>query len=394
MKKILKENVKDKAKELVNDLLKNISDITHKFEEEIEQSEEDDAEEKDIKKVISDIQEKISSIVTKYLPDFIKGTMKFLAKIDETNNSGTKDKSIIVLLIEKILKEQYHIIIDDSKNISKLINFYITKIASDENELIKFIIDEFSNVIKENTISFNITNDFYNIVNKTIAKLFTKDSKNVSIDLLFENLVPKLLNVLEKTSNSESESGLLEFINGIFTETSGKQKFIYYFIDDKKEEQETNSNIYLAKEIRKESNKNIIFPKFEFGFSTILGSIFKLNDITNLLNKFLLQFIKPIASLINDSEKQSDVKKALFRIYAIFTYFYYKYTLDTGIFDGIISFLNPFDPETVLKKLIEQEIKSKSISLDDILGEKEASSWFSLKPASYKIFSLAKEVAR
>ena len=389
MKDILQDTTKQKVKELVNELLENIRDITHKYEEELE---DDNSEEMDIKKVIGNIQNKISNIVEKYVPDFIKGTMKFLARIDNNvSNSEASGKSIIILIIEKILKEQYHILIKDSKNISKLLNFYFTKIASDDNELIDFIVKEFSKVLKESTISFNITNDFYDIINKFIAKLLTNDSKTIDINLIFTTLIPKLLNVLSKSIDTKNESGLLEFINGIFTEMENMDKFIYYFIDGSRNNAETK-NIYLSKENDKKTHNNsrkINFPKLELNLKTIIDSIFKISDIQNLLNQFLLLFIKPIAALLEAQKEEA--KKALFRITAIYTYFYYKYAPNLGnIVDTLLSFVNPFEPDSVLKKLIETEIKSKAIKLDDIWGDK-TSGWLS---TSYDIFDLAKNAAR
>lgn len=406
IKEKLQDSIKGKVNELVNELLLDIQSIALDKDE----LEVDEVDDNKIDDIIKKLQEKISSILPKYLPDFIKGAMKFLAKIDKTDNNKTKGKSIIILVVEKILKQK-HIILENPETLSKLFEFYFTKITEtndekvnnkektekNDNDLIKFIIEQFSGVIEKNTISFNIINDFYKIINDTISKIIANGGENIDISHIFTTIVPKLLTVLTKTTDSQNGNDLLEFVNGVFTENVQKERFIYHFIDNKKNDV-IAKDVYLSKENNKQQKnlRKIIIPNLKLDFSTIISSLFKLGDIKELLNKFLSLFIKPIASLINDSEKQSNVKKALFRISAIFTYFYYRYTPNLGgIADTILGWVNPFDPESVITKLIENELKSGTIKLENILGEKESPGLFSFfSSTSYKIFSLSKEAAR
>lgn len=193
----------------------------------------------------------------------------------------------------------------------------------------------------------------------------------------------------------------MEFINNIFEENdNNKPKWIYHFIDSEENNKE-NQNVYLSNNPNnniQKNNRKIKFPKFSLGLSTIISSIFKLSDIKDTIEKFLLLFIKPISKLLSNANKKEDAKKALFRISTLFIYFYYKYaSTGVGILDSIISIVNPLDPESLIKKLIEKEIKnisSPSVKLDDILGPKESASiWSILASSSYKIISIIKDAA-
>ena len=394
LKNILQNNIKETISKLIDELLNKIESIKL----------EDEEESDDFSKIIKDVQSKIAEVIKSYLPSFISGVINFLVKIDNGSTSDKKGRSIIVLLIEKLLKHK-HIIIQKPDNLAKLLESYFSVITMENNnDLIKFIVDQFSNVIEKHTISFNIIDDFFEIINEVIAKLLTKDTnKNqIDIDIIFKNLIPKLLNVVTKSVDSIDSNELLEFINGIFedVENDNKPKWIYQFINTN-ENHEENKDYYLSlpsTNKNKTNTRKIHFPKFSFNLSTIISSIFSLSDIQNIVEKFLTLFIKPISKLLSDESKKEDAKKALFRISSIFVYFYYKYAgTGSNIADTIISFINPLDPESLVKKIIEQNIKTvnqKTIKLTDIFGEEKSRQWWEiLYSTSYKIFELSKEAA-
>ena len=104
LKKILNKSIKDKTKELIDKLLTKIRDITLKIEND---DEDEEQEENEINGIIEKIQKEISTLVKDYVPDFIEGTINFLVKIDNSDTGNRKGKSIIALLIEKILKNNF-----------------------------------------------------------------------------------------------------------------------------------------------------------------------------------------------------------------------------------------------------------------------------------------------
>lgn len=253
--------------------------------------------------------------------------------------------------------------------------------------MIKFIVEQFSEVIEKNKISFNIISDLFKIINETIAKLLTKDNKTIDLDLIFSSLAPKFLKILTEIVDDKNESGILEFINNLFEEDGNQQKLIYKFI---LEENEKNSEVYLSR-LEKTIANRIKFPELKISFSTIISLFFNLTKGVELLKSFLKVIIKPLAILLKNNENKESAKKALFRISSLYSYIYYKYVpFTTGLLGGIINFFNPFDPETLLKNLIMET--SKDNTLDEILGKKESGSWFS--SGSYKIISLIKEAAK
>ncbi|MDJ1646583.1 hypothetical protein [Mycoplasma phocimorsus] len=385
LNEILKNEFKTKTTEIVNEILAGLSSINSNH---------------NIDEIIKKTQEKISQVVTKFVPDFVKGTINYLAKLDETAGS-THKKSILALLIKRLLKT-YHIIVSDELNLSKLLNFYSIKITSNDNELISFVIKEFSDVIKNNNISFNIINDVYEIINKTLAKLLTKDNETIDINLIFETLVPKLLDILIKAVDTTNQSGLLEFINNIFEQKNNQIKFIYDFIDSEININSQTVDVYLnsinSMKIEKNSSifdiNRIKIPKLQFNFTTIINSLFKLSDIKNILTKFLEVIIKPISALLKNDKNKEAAKKALFRIAAIYTFLYYKYVpFSGGFLGGIINIFNPFEPTSFLKIILEKELKDSNVKLKEILGKETTISGLFSSSTNFDIFILAKESA-
>ncbi|MDJ1647811.1 hypothetical protein QMA90_02565 [Mycoplasma sp. M6879] len=371
LEKIMKKDFETKSSEIVERILNDLSSI--QFDD-------------DVDAIIKSVQKKIAEIIKQFIPDFIKQTLLFLIKID--NNEGdTKGKSILGLIIKNILKK-YKIIIKDAKNISQLISFYFTKITDGENRLINFIVNVISVVIEKNTITFNILKDFYTIINESIAKLLTKNGKIIDINLIFDTLVPIILNVIDSIVDENNESGLLDFINNLFKEENNETKLIYAFILKK---DYLNTDVYLQN-FQNQSKNEIILPKFEIGFSTIIPLIFNLAKGINLLKSFLSIFIKPIAALLKT--KKEEAKKALFRMVSLYAFIYYKYAPDLGsIGNSILGFFNPFDPETLFKNLIKKySINNSEITIDEIFGKKGEVGW--LFSQTYKILELAENAAK
>ncbi|MDJ1645483.1 hypothetical protein QLQ80_00045 [Mycoplasma sp. M5725] len=388
LKTVLKEYVtesssKDLENRIKSDFKSKISEVVEKILNDLSSIQSQD----NIDAIIKNVQNKISNVVKQYVPDFVKQTLLFLTKIDNTNNNKTKGKSIAGLFIKNILKN-YKIIVEDVENISKLIEFYFTNIANGNNELIKFIVDVFSNVINEYSITFNIIQDFYNIINVTIAKLLTSDGEKIDINHIFKSIVPVLLKVLNEIIDENNESGLLKFVNSVFETKNNKNKLIYNIIT----KSDLATEIVYLQNTQEINAKKIKLPKFEFGLSTIIPILFNITNGIDLLKSFLSVFIKPIVILIKNEKNKEDAQKALFRISAIFTYIYYKYAPNLGsIGESIFNLFNPVDPETILKSIIGKYLKEETF-FTDIWGDEDSCLFCLTKP--HKIFEIVKTAAR
>ncbi|MDJ1647144.1 hypothetical protein [Mycoplasma phocimorsus] len=373
LNEILKNEFKTKTTEIVNEILAGLSSINSNH---------------NIDEIIKKTQEKISQVVTKFVPDFVKGTINYLSKT--TDNSEVK-KSIISLIIQNVLK-QHHIIISDISGISELLEFYASKIITNGSDLISFIVEKFSSIIEKFKISFNIVKDFYQIINDAISSLLSTDGgKTISLPLLFSTLLPKLLKILNEVIDEKNSHKVLKFVNDLFEkEKNGHIKFVYEYITNKNSQGKRTTNVYLQNPEEININK-IKFPKFEINLSTIIALFLNATNGIDLLKKFLSIFIKPISILLKEDSKKEEAKKALFRISSFFTFIYYKYVPSNFIFDIISQFANPINPSSFLEKLIGDEVKinNSAIELKDIFGYQKTG-FFS---KYYEIFELAKRAA-
>ncbi|MDJ1646242.1 hypothetical protein [Mycoplasma phocimorsus] len=386
LEKIIKNGFKEKVTKIVEKILNDLSSIN---------SFNDDYS------IIKQVQIKTAAILKEYLPSFVRETLLFLTKTDNTSNE--KRYSISALLLKALL-EKNMIEIEEKMmlNISNLLEFYTKKISNDNNELMNFIIEVFVQVVESNNISFNILNDIYDLINKFIQKLLTKDDPNkIDFELIFLTLVPKLLEEIKKIDDSKNESKILEFINGLFecNDKEHNKKLIYLLIENKFDTKKIVAPIYLNSKLLTTNNieqkqagniRKINFPHIAINIKTIISIFFNISNGINLVEQLLSIFIKPLIKLLNDSNKKEEAKKALFRISIFFAYLYYSYAPNTGIFDNIIKFFNPIEPIKMLKKLIESEIKKSGLELKDIWGPIESG----FISSSYESFELAKSAAR
>ncbi|MDJ1646844.1 hypothetical protein [Mycoplasma phocimorsus] len=380
---IIKNGFEEKVTEIVEKILNDLSSI-NSFNN-------DDS-------IIKQVQIKTAAILKEYLPSFVRETLLFLTKTDNTSNE--KRYSISVLLLKALL-EKNMIEIEEKMmlNISNLLEFYTKKISTNDNKLMIFIINIFVEIVESNDISFNILNDIYNLINKFIQKLLTKDDPNkIDFELIFSTLVPKLLEEIKKIDDSKNESKILEFINDLFECNNKKhdKKLIYLLIENKFDTKKIVNTVYLNSEsLNKNDNKQkqvnkINFPHVAINIKTIISIFFNISNGINLVEQLLLIFVKPLVKLLESNEKKEEAEKALFRISIFFTYLYYSYAPNTGIFDSIIKIFNPIDPERILKKIIESEIKKANVTLEKIWGPLKSG----FISSSYEGLELAKSAAR
>ncbi|MDJ1648488.1 hypothetical protein [Mycoplasma phocimorsus] len=348
--------------------------------------------------IIKQVQIKMAAILKEYLPSFVREILLFLTKTDKVYDK--KGHSIFSLLLKALLKKNMIEIKENMmSNISTLLEFYTEKISNNNNDLMNFIIDVFVKVVESNNISFNILNDIYQLINKFIQKLLTKeDPDKIDFELIFSTLVPKLLNEIKKIDYTGHENQILEFINRLFEcdEKNCDNKLIYLLIKNKFDTKKIIAQVYLNSELLTKNNREqkqinkINFPHVSINIKTIISIFFNVSNGINLIEQLLSIFVKPLTQLLKNNSKNEEVKKALSRISIFFTYLYYSYAPNTGIFDSIIKIFNPIDPERILKKLIKSEIEKNSIDLKDIWGP--IKSW--IISSSYEGLELAKSAAR
>ncbi len=188
-----------------------------------------------------------------------------------------------------------NIMFDDISNISNIFYIYISLLTKTDNDLIYFIIQKLSEILDKNELSFNIREDFFNIINKLISELFA-DSKGLSITKLLYDIIPKFLKIIKIDENRSYET-FVNFINNMFTNKSsglGKEIDLFFrnqkkptkpeMMGDKKPEVEVKPEMMGEKkpeaevkpEMKKKNKKKyrIIFPKFSTEFSN-LALLFK-----------------------------------------------------------------------------------------------------------------------
>ncbi|MDJ1648625.1 hypothetical protein [Mycoplasma phocimorsus] len=383
LEKIIKNGFKEKVTKIVEKILNDLSSIN---------SFNDDYS------IIKQVQIKTAAILKEYLPSFVRETLLFLTKTDKV--SDKKGHSIFSLLLKALLKKNMIEIKENMmSNISILLEFYTEKISNDNNDLMNFIIDVFAKVVEGNNISFNILYDVYQLINKFIQKLLTKDDPDkIDFELIFSTLIPKLLKEIKKINYSGQEIQILEFINGLFEDniTKNNEDLIYYLIENKFDTKKNTIPVYLNSEsLNKNNNKQkqvnkINFPHVVINIKTIISIFFNVSNGIDLIEQLLSIFIKPLIKLLENKEKKEEAKKALFRISIFFAYLYYSYAPNTGIFDSIIKIFNPIDPERILKKIIKLEINKNNVELKDILGPIKSK----IISSSYEGLELAKKAAR
>ncbi|MDJ1648489.1 hypothetical protein [Mycoplasma phocimorsus] len=405
-KNILKEKIKDRSKEIVKELLHLLK--TKKI-----------VQEKNNNNVINSVKNIVSIIIKKYLPDFVKATLIFISEINK-NGTSLLGKAIKALLDFSGYNS------GDCKTLSKIFNLFSNALSNSNNDLIKIIISKISKAIDETNLTFNLFEDLFQIIKKTIWNILTKpNSDELDINSIFNKIVPAFLKVFEEVAN-ESKNGedFVVFVNNLFTETNdnNKTKKALYTIllNDNKEMLEKEKNIQ-KKELEKlikEKLNDAIFTDSIFNISvsffTILNAVFKIGDVKNLITQFWNTFLKPLIKIAKEYEEKqkylttnlssltinginvNSPYKAIIRIYSLYSFLYYKYVPEQKeILGNLISWLNPFEPKKFITNLIKNEWPNiTDMQLFKLFGEyiyKEH--WYSIKLEPYKIFDEIKNYA-
>ncbi|MDJ1645708.1 hypothetical protein QLQ80_01215 [Mycoplasma sp. M5725] len=408
-KSILKDKIKDRSKEIVKELLHLLK--TKKI---LAKTSDDN--------VINSVKNIVSIIIKKYLPDFVKATLIFISEINKNDNDGT---SLLGKAIKALLDfAGYNS--GDCKTLSKIFYLFSNALSNSNNDLIKIIIRKISKAIDETNLTFNLFEDLFQIIKRTIWNILTKpNSDELDINSIFNKIVPAFLKVFEDVAN-ETKNGedFVVFVNSLFTETNegDKTKKALYTIllNDNKEMSETEKNI-LKQEVEKlikEKINNTISTDSIFNISvsffTILNAVFKIGDVKNLIIQFLNTFLKPLIKIAKEyEEKQKYLTtnlssltinginvnapyKAIIRIYSLYSFLYYKYVPEQkGMLGNLISWLNPFEPKKFITNLIKKEWANiTDMQLFKLFGEYISKEhWYSIKLGPYKIFDEIKNYA-
>ena len=431
-KNILREKIKDKSIEIVKDLLESLrlKNIVAEVDSE---------------KVINSVKNVISKLMKKYLPDIINETLNFISKIttssenketkkeekdkEEINPANTKQEGTSLLgraIYEAIKLSNYYP--GDPKNVSQIIKIFAGGLTNSNNKLIKIIINSIASALDQVNITFDLQNDIIQIIKQTISNLIVKqDSKELDINSIFNKLVPAFLGVLENVMNDANNGEqFVTFVNNLFedhivndskAEEKSKEakKALYYSLIANEQQQVSSRSKRSASESQVQSDKSItpasILPDIEITFSSIVAGLFKIPTAAKILNKFLTTFIKPLIKVAKNkmqnkssdksdnasSNNENNAYKAIFRIYSLYSYLYYKnIPQQNGFLGDLISFVNPFEPEKYITKLIKKEWSNISEDqLKKIFGEYiPKAHWYDIKPGTYKVFNGLKEAAK
>ncbi|MDJ1649010.1 hypothetical protein [Mycoplasma phocimorsus] len=419
-KNILKSQIKDRSKEIVNELLDLL-----KSRNIVAETSSDN--------VINSVKNIVSLIIKKYLPDFIKAAILFVSEINSKINTGSTTQSETSLLgraIEATLKlAGYNS--GDSKNMSKIISIFSSALANSNNDLIKIIITKMSNAIDSINLSFDFFKDLLEIIKKTISNILTKpNSQELDINSIFNKLIPAFLDVFENVANkSENSEDFIVFINNLFLEENNNKALYTILLKDNDIENadskfnfKTIINTFILSNVQnknpEEYNFADLIPNIEVSFFTIVNGIFKFSDFKKFINKFLFTFIKPLIKIAKEQEEKLkkikdkntnnsisfningiDTKSpynAIFRIYSLYSYLYYKHVpKQEGILGNLISLINSFKPEKFIPNLIKSEWPNiNDEQLKKIFGDNiSREPWYSFNSDHYPIFQKIKEYA-
>ena len=432
-KEKLKNDIKEKSIEIVEDLLESL-----RLKNIVKENDSD--------KVINSVKSVISKLMKKYLPDFINSLLNFISKITTADNkqeSREKEGSDIsadkkqdgTSLLGRAIYEAIKIAgynPGDAKNVSEIIKIFVGGLTDSNNKLIKIIINNIASAIDDVNLTFNLSSDLIEIVKKTISNLITKPNSNeLDINSIFNKLVPAFLGVLENVAmKSENGEQFVTFVNNLFEFTSisdsnkneekpkdNKKPLYYSLIGEAQEQGSSRSKRSIEANSLQGDNKQetiSILPNIDITFSSIVAGLFKIPTAAKVLSKFLTTFIKPLIKVVKDkSQKQAtstsqdtqsnstsndnNAYKAIFRIYSLYSYLYYKnIPQQNGFLGDLISFVNPFEPEKYITKLIKKEWSDISEEqLKKIFGEyKKKEHWYDIKPGTYNIFNELKQAAK
>ncbi|MDJ1646582.1 hypothetical protein [Mycoplasma phocimorsus] len=419
-KNILKTQIKDRSKEIVNELLDLL-----KSRNIVAETSSDN--------VINSVKNIVSLIIKKYLPDFIKAAILFVSEINSKINTGSTtqpETSLLGRAIEATLKlAGYNS--GDSKNMSKIISIFSSALANSNNDLIKIIITKMSNAIDSVNLSFDFFKDLLEIIKKTISNILTKpNSQELDINSIFNKLIPAFLDVFENVANkSENSEDFIVFINNLFLEENNNKALYTILLKDNDIENadskfnfKTIINTFISSNAQNKNQEEYNFadliPNIEVSFFTIVNGIFKFSDFKKFINKFLFTFIKPLIKIAKEQEEKLkkikdkntnnsisfningiDTKSpynAIFRIYSLYSYLYYKHVpKQEGILGNLISLINPFKPEKFIPNLIKSEWPNiNDEQLKKIFGDNISKEpWYSFNSDHYSIFQKIKEYA-
>ncbi|MDJ1647810.1 hypothetical protein [Mycoplasma phocimorsus] len=400
-KNILKEKIKDRSKEIVNellDLLKSRNIVAEKSSD----------------NVINLVKNIVSLIIKKYLPDFVKATLLFVSEVNKNDNGGT---SLLGRAI-KFLLDFAGYNVENIKNFSKIIWIFIQALANTDNNLIKIIIDKISEAIDSTNLTFDFYNDLIEIIKKTITYIFAKkNSSEFNVNLIFNKIIPAFFNIFENViNNSTNSEDFVVFVNSLFINKTEKKPLYHFLLKNNKEIHTENESQKKQIESLKQENELFIifFPIINFSFFTIINTIFKAYNAKELINKFLIVFLKPlikIAKKYEEKQKALNIKNqffiingihikspynAIFRIFSLYSFLYYKYMPEIkGLLGNFISLINPLDPEKLIFEIIKSEWKNITDEhLNKILGEYIfENNWYGSNTKKFKIFNKIKEYA-
>ncbi|MDJ1645526.1 hypothetical protein QLQ80_00265 [Mycoplasma sp. M5725] len=338
-----------------------------------------------IKKAIKDW---VVEIVKEYLPKAFKSIIEFLITQSETG----KKSSIMSRFIEGLLFAR-QIKIKDIENFSNVVSIFAKFFTNQNSQLFEYIITSISNAINKHDFSFDILNDFFEIINLIILDLTAKDGK-IDIEKVINTLLPKITSIVNIDANSDYSS-YVKFINDLFTkDVYQNNKWVYYFMSTNKIT--SNAYIYLDSDFKSVTHK-IKFPEFNINFETIVEVFENRKNISDNFDKLMNLIFEPLIIQLTKKEKNDSVKKAIFRLATFLSFVYYKYAKVSkkNWINAIFNRVNPYEPISYLPKIIDNLInkhKNLSINLDSIFGEKFYRH-FSFKNY-YKIFDITIDAAK
>lgn len=381
---VLKDFLQDFDESNENILIKKLEaieqpskEIIEKFSQSLINLNINDVNNNYIKTIVDNIKKEVVNIVNERLPKILKGLLEFLA-----TRSQNKNGSIFARIFESILKK-YKIEVLDLKNISDIFNTYTNLIISEKSELIDFLVNKFSLSLEKTNFTYDIIDDLFSVLNLTIQNILTKENNKLDIEIIFKELLPKILNTI-KIQNNNSYSSFVTFINKMFEEKNGQtKKWVYQFLETKSPF--PNNNVQLSSS----KNKNkISFPSYDFNFSGIIDILKKYNDIDNLIWKFMEFLYYPLIIELNNNVNNKEAKKAIFRLSGLLAFIYYKFLpFNENKFAGsLIRLFNKYDPDKYVVNFLKQNVKN--VPIESILGKYYYK--FPFFYATYNIFYTAR----
>ncbi|MDJ1646671.1 hypothetical protein [Mycoplasma phocimorsus] len=362
------KNIEAPTKDILNKLLNELIKINVSSE---------DSEDK----IIKQIKSWVVDITRIYLPKTIKNILDFFTVKSNVSNQA----SILSRIFQNIL-ENYNINFDDILNISNIFYTYSSLLINPDNDLIDFLITKFSDVLKNYELTFDIRNDFYNIINKLISELLA-DEDGLSIIKIFDNLIPRLLKII-KIQENKTYVNFVNFLNNIFNKKdSDIGKVIYSFFN----------NSFLITE-KKSNNKTILLPKFKVNLNNLFLIFKKRNEIQEVYKKFLDFLFEPLVIELKNGKDQENAKKAIFRLVCLLSFIYYKYIdiKNHRFFEFGARIVNNYDPINFFEEFIKNLLHKHGIQknkIENILGKKSRIGK-NLFLNKFEIFKLLSEKAK